>query len=161
MTCMQCRSDDCATCEKCCACCSCLPQKQFVTTHAYSGSAAEDQMSSEQLNHEAEAVVLVGEAAEDVVTVPEPMELDDPLVDSVAVTVAEAEAIPTQYMQCEHGFVLIQGTIDATLQPQCTIPYCVIKAVVPPEAAAFAATIQQPHAAVVPIANSVAAKCCC
>ena len=125
VTCMQCRSDDCATCEKCCACCSCLPQKQFVTTHAYSGSAAEDQKGSKQLNLEVEAVVLIGEAAENVVTVPEPMELEDSLVDSVAVTVAEAEAIPEA----------------AALQADASVPQSVVSGV----ADVFCEAKESPH----------------
>ena len=157
VTCVQCRSDDCTVCGTCCACCVCLPRKQFVSTHAYSGSAAEDQMSSVQLEQEAKAAVPAGAAAEGVVTVPVAMELDEPGGDPVVVKGAGAEDVPTQYIQCDHGFVLIQGTVDDTLQPQCTLPHCVMKAVVPPEAAAFAATVQQPRDAVVPIAGSLVA----
>lgn len=55
-----------------------------------------------------------------------------------------------QYSQCEHGFVLTSGTVDTSLQPQCTKPECVRLAEVPPEAAAYHATtnVQQsmkPH----------------
>ena len=105
-------------------------------------------MSSEQLNHEVATAVLVGQAALDGVTVSEPMALDEPVVDSVAVARGKAEAVTTEYTQCEHGFVrfvLIQGTMDATLQSQCTRPVCVSSAVVPPETVAchVAASIQQ------------------
>ena len=77
-------------------------------------------MSSEQLNHEVAAAVLVGQAALDGVAVsePRPMALDESVVDSAAVVGAKAEAVTTQYTQCEHGFVLIQGTVEATSQPQ-------------------------------------------
>ena len=71
--------------------------------------------------------------------------------------VAESGVVPTQYTECEHGFVLVQGTVDATLQPQCTRPECVNSAVVPPEAAAFAATVQQADSPVVPRFNPTAA----
>jgi ribA/ribD-fused uncharacterized protein len=71
--------------------------------------------------------------------------------------VAESGVVPTQYTECEHGFVLVQGTVDATIKPQCTRPECVNSAVVPPEAAAFAATVQQPDAPVVPSLNTTAA----
>ena len=52
----------------------------------------------------------------------------------------------TQYAHYEHGFVLVQGTVDTTLQPLCTRPDCVNSAMVPPEAAAHhaAAGLQQP-----------------
>ena len=72
-------------------------------------------------------------------------------------TGAEPEEVATQYTECKHGFVLVQGTVDDSLQPQCTRPECVSSAVVPPEAVAFAATVQQLHSAVVPGANSAAA----
>jgi len=49
----------------------------------------------------------------------------------------KSEAVTAQYSQCEHGFVLISGTADITLQPQCERPECVRLAEVPPEAAAF------------------------
>ena len=48
-----------------------------------------------------------------------------------------SEAVTARYSQCEHGFVLISGTVDTTLQPQCERPECMRLAVVPPEAAAY------------------------
>ena len=73
------------------------------------------------------------------------MALDEPVVDSAVVVKERSEAVITRYTRCEHGFALIQGTSDATLQPQCTRPLCVSSAVVPPEAVAchVAASIQQ------------------
>ena len=47
------------------------------------------------------------------------------------------EAVTAQYSQCKHGFVLISGTVDITLQPQCTRSDCISLAEVPPEAAAY------------------------
>ena len=72
-------------------------------------------------------------------------------------TGAEPEEVATQYTECKHGFVLVQGTVDDSLQQQCTRPECVSSAVEPPEAVDFAATVQQLHSAVVPGANSAAA----
>ena len=105
-------------------------------------------MSSEQLNHEVAAAVLVDQAALDGAAVSEPMALDEPIVDITAVVGAKSEAGITQYTQCEHGFVLIQGTTDATLQPQCTRPDCVSSAVVPPQAAACRAAANIPQSVV-------------
>jgi hypothetical protein len=103
----------------------CLPRKQFVEKHTY---------LQKQF---AKAVTEV--------VVSEPMALDEPVVESAAVAGANAEAV-IQYTQCKHGFVLVQGVVDDTLQPQCTRPFCVRSASVPWEAVELqaAASIQQP-----------------
>ena len=48
-----------------------------------------------------------------------------------------SESVTAQYSQYEHGFVLILGIVDTTLQPRCERPECMRLAVVPPEAAAY------------------------
>ena len=122
VTCLQCRDDDCTVCGTCCACCLCLPRKQFVEKHTY----------------------LQKQCAKAEVVVSEPMALDKPVVGSAAIAGADAEVV-TQYATCKHGFVLVQGELDDTLQPQCTMPPCVRSASRPFEAMAKAAAgIQQP-----------------
>ena len=44
----------------------------------------------------------------------------------------------TQYSQREHGYVLVSGTVDTTLQPQCERPECVGLAVLSPDLEAVA-----------------------
>ena len=34
-------------------------------------------------------------------------------------------AVTAKHSKCEHGFVLISGRVDTTLQPQCERPECV------------------------------------
>ena len=161
VTCIQMRADDCIVCKMCCVCCLCIPRKNFVPTHVYAGSLAEGQMSSEKSNHEVAAGMLADEAEVDAGALqwnvsgleclpfsslqapvlqqssPPSDALGSQLSDALRPQAVEAEALlVTQYAQCEHGFVLIQGAVDTTLQPQCARPGCVSSAVVSPEAVA-------------------------